>query len=99
MAEPLHTPPEKRQACARCGEKNRTFALSRFASIGLAETTAPGVDAVGADQAFSLRWLRLTEDGAWLLQVHDENECGSTVRSLTTQRRRWSRCARAYSHA
>jgi len=23
LAEPPHTPPEKRQVCARCGEKNR----------------------------------------------------------------------------
>jgi hypothetical protein len=86
LAEPSDTPPEQRVPCPNCGSKVRIFEKNITATIvprgdvvvvatpaeARAEGIAPNVRIDQLEDAgFDVRWLRLSEGGAWMVRVYD----------------------------
>lgn len=85
LAEPPDTPAEKRQPCPECGSTSRAFEGKASLGINVAVTVSAAtaravapdpvvrVETALADAGFHLQWLRLSEGGAWLVRVFDED--------------------------
>jgi hypothetical protein len=86
LAEPSDTPPEKRVECPNCGSKVRIFEKNLTATVvASADVVVVAVPAEARasatpgqvridqleDAGFDMQWLRLSEGGAWMLQVFD----------------------------
>lgn len=82
LAEPPDIAAEKRVPCPECGSTRRTILASATlmanvtvtASAAAARASAPAPRVVMEqleDVGFSVTWLRLSDDGAWMVRVFD----------------------------
>ena len=85
LAEPLDTPPEQRVKCPNCGSTARHYSITAEAGVYLvaglsaelsvtARPTSPppSVETLPLEDAgFDVTWLRLSDDGPWMVRVFD----------------------------
>jgi hypothetical protein len=72
LPEPPGLTPEQRVPCPECGSTSRSVSITVTAAVAVADAVEPLPQTRLREQGFSLRWLQLSEGGAWMLQVFDE---------------------------